>query len=424
MTRSAPALVVAVLILSFVALAGVCDAEDTDQVRYYLSTRVGVIFSPSGGSMSGLELSTYTVQSTGLSLGVNFHRYLGAELAVDGWDVDVKVPGLGSIGEYGVASVLAQARLRYPLLDNTLTPYVLGGLGVMSNEFNDRKPRGVGMSIQAEGTTFAGAVGAGIEYFVANNVALGVEARYVVSRDQEFTINGRRQSANLDTMVVAGSLRLLFPETPEVAAAAPAEIDTTGRFYFGLRAGGAAIPHRRMMAGLEAKPLNSAIAGTLDPLYGVGLGWDITRFVGFELSGHGYETALRIPGLGSIGEYGLYELLPEVRVRYPLLHGRLLPFLLAGVGISYGEFNDRTPHGNSVAISAKDYAILGAAGVGFEYFVAQNMAAGIETKYEISRGHEFTIPGDRGHANLDAILTMVGVRIYFGEQAGRGSRGH
>ena len=415
--RSRRALVAAVFLVPIVMLAGVCHAEDTDQVRYYLSTRVGAIFNPGGGSMSGVELSTYTIQSTGLSLGVNFNRHLGAELAVDGWDVDVTVPGLGKVGEYGVASVLAQARLRYPLFDNTVTPYVLGGVGVMSNEFNDRKPQGIGTSIQADGTTVAGAVGAGIEYFVANNVALGVEARYVLSSDQEFIINGRRHTANLDTLVVAGSLRLLFPETAEVAAAAPAEIDTTGRFYFGLRAGGAANPHHRMMAGLEAKPINSAIAGTFDALYGVELGWELTRFVGIELSGHGYETALRIPGLGSVGEYGLYELLPEARVRYPLLEGHLVPYLVAGMGISYGEFNDRTPRGNHMSIKAKDYSLVGGAGGGFEYFVAQSMAAGIETKYEMSRGHEFAIPGQHGHANLDAILTMVGVRIYFGTGA-------
>jgi hypothetical protein len=72
-----------------------------------------------------------------------------------------------------------------------------------------------------------------------------------------------------------------------------------------------------------------------------------------------------------------------------------------------------------MSIKSQDYAVIGGAGGGVEYFVAQNIAAGIQSRYEISRGHEFSLPGHRGSVNLDAILTTVGVRIYFGSTTAR-----
>jgi hypothetical protein len=50
--------------------------------------------------------------------------------------------------------------------------------------------------------------------------------------------------------------------------------------------------------------------------------------------------ALGLPGVGTIGEYAVYDLIPRVRVRYPL--GELFEtYVAGGVGPTYAEFNDR-----------------------------------------------------------------------------------
>ena len=56
-----------------------------------------------------------------------------------------------------------------------------------------------------------GAVGAGFQYFVANNIAVGIETKYVISRDQDVRVNGRQQSLDLDTLLTTGGIRLFFP---------------------------------------------------------------------------------------------------------------------------------------------------------------------------------------------------------------------
>ena len=58
----------------------------------------------------------------------------------------------------------------------------------------------------------AGALGLGLEYFVANNIAIGIETKYIISRAQELRFNGPEQSLDLDTLLGTAGIRILFPE--------------------------------------------------------------------------------------------------------------------------------------------------------------------------------------------------------------------
>jgi opacity protein-like surface antigen len=229
---------------------------------------------------------------------------------------------------------------------------------------------------------------------------------------------GRTQKADLDAVLAAVSLRLLFPESPAALQAERSDYRTEGRFYLGLRLGGATPVHGRIADDLEARPANNAIGGTLGHLFGVVLGTDLTRHLGVELALEGFEPRLAIPNLGSVAEYGLYVVTPQVRLRYPVLGGRLVPYILGGAGVSWGEVNDIKPHGFNLNIKGEDYAPVGMLGIGAEYFVARNIAVGLELKYMISRGHSITVAGRTQHMNLDSILTFLGVRIFFGKGTG------
>jgi opacity protein-like surface antigen len=392
-------------------------AQDSDLMRFYGSLRVGYAFLPNSEPVSNTEVKGLE-QVTGLSLGVNVNRYFGLELAADSFESDLELRGIGNAGEYGIFTLIPQVRVRYPLLDGRLTPYALAGVGMGRNEFNDRKKEGIGHRIHASDTTVVGAFGGGIEYFITRNIAVGVEARYIVSRDQEIEIDGRSERANLDALLTSLSMRLLFPEVPGSAGVATADYRTTGRFYAGLRLGGGAVINERIARGVESGPVNSAVGGALNLLYGGFVGMDITRMLGVEFAIDGYDFEVRVPGLGSVGEYAIYTYVPQLRLRYPVLDGRLAPYFVTGVGMSFGEFKDRKPHGQDLDLGGEDFALAAVAGVGVEYFVASNIALGLETKYLYSRDHTLKTSGPDRDMNLDSMLTSIGLRIYFGKRAG------
>jgi len=120
-------------------------------------------------------------------------------------------PGVGEVVEYSVWTNIVQLRARYPMLGDKLVPYALLGAGVGYGEFNDRRiPAGVnGVTGDFEATPVA-AVGAGVEYFIANDIALGVEAKHVFLFDTEVTVNQQSAQLTLDPVFVNLSLRIFF----------------------------------------------------------------------------------------------------------------------------------------------------------------------------------------------------------------------
>lgn len=201
------------LILLSVALLSVVPAshaEDTDDLRGYLGIRLGISAAWDTDIGGGLG-ATPNEQVLGVSVGVNLGRHLGLELAGDGWERNMRF-NRRSIGEFAMYTAMPMLRARYPLLDGRLTPYALVGLGVGYTEFNDRKRPGFDVDIGGSSWGVAGGLGVGVEYFVANNIAIGVETKYIIARDQAIRINGRQQSLDLDTLLATAGLRLYFPE--------------------------------------------------------------------------------------------------------------------------------------------------------------------------------------------------------------------
>ena len=195
----------------------------------------------------GLEIDRYS-QNYSFSLGVDINRFVGVELMTSQSQTDLEWSGR-KIGEYGMFTLIPQVRLSYPLLDGRLTPYVVAGVGFGHNEFGDRKRGGIGLSIQGNDTRVAGAVGVGLEYRLADNIGVGGELRYLASRGHEIEIEGTRQTLNLDALLVQARLRLLFPERE---ARPEAAYHTDGRWYLGLRYGGALTTRDRIGDGIEA----------------------------------------------------------------------------------------------------------------------------------------------------------------------------
>jgi opacity protein-like surface antigen len=204
------ALTTILLLLTLLAVPALSHAQDTDDIRGYLGVRLGITAAYDTDIGGGLS-ATPNEQVLGVSLGVNLGRYLGVEIAGDGWERNMRLGGR-TIGEFAMYTGMPTVRARYPLLEGRLTPYALAGVGVGYTEFNDRKRPGFGVNVGGSSWGVVGALGVGVEYFVANNIAVGIEAKYVLSRGQEVRVNGRQQSLDLDTLLATAGIRLFFPE--------------------------------------------------------------------------------------------------------------------------------------------------------------------------------------------------------------------
>lgn len=191
----------------------VCQAADTDQIRFYIGGRAGGAFFTNTHLMEQVRNESND-DAYGAVVGLNLGKHLGIEIAADYHDSSLTAQGVGKIGELAVWHIIPHLRVRYPLANGKLTPYFLGGVGVGFTEFNDQTPRGAA-SFPSFGTgggpSVTGSVGAGTEYFVANNIAIGVETRFLFF-DVDIEVEGKHQKADLNRVLFYGTFRLFFPE--------------------------------------------------------------------------------------------------------------------------------------------------------------------------------------------------------------------
>jgi hypothetical protein len=92
--------------------------------------------------------------------------------------------------------------------------------------------------------------------------------------------------------------------------------DVPGRLYLGVRLGAALLTDDSAFPSIETRKDTGSIGFNWP--YGIAVGANFGRFLGAEVAFEGREVRLAVPGLGSIGEYALYTIIPQVRVRYPL----------------------------------------------------------------------------------------------------------
>jgi opacity protein-like surface antigen len=387
--------------LALVALPALeCVAEDSDRLRYYLHLR--------GQDTNPLDVHDHW----GLSLGANLGRYWGVELSGDTYERFIRVGGR-TVGEYGVGAIVPQLRLRYPLFDDRLVPYVVAGVGVGLAQFNDRKPPAYGIPIKDQESVFPVAtLGGGLEYYFADNLALGFEVKYVAASDQTLNINQTRREQSVDGILTTLGLRLLFPELrppppPEPGDAVPL------RLYVGLRYGGG-FTETDAFSGGEVHPEPAAWFSTITQFFGAAVGLNIGRHLGVEMAAEVFEARLHISGFGNTSELGVGYVIPHARFRYPIAGGRLVPYVLGGVGLSRVQTNDTKSPGKIVDVDVAGYGVGAALGAGVEYFVASNIATGLEARYLTARGHTAQVNGGpERDAHYDVVAVTLTLRVFL-----------
>lgn len=379
-------------------------AADGDRLRYYLQLR-----GQDSNPWTGVH------DHWGLSLGANLGRHWGLELSADTFERRIKSGGR-TLGESGILALVPQVRLRYPLLDDRLVPYLVGGVGVAFTTFNDRKPLTPPVSIEdTEHRLPVATIGAGIEYYFADNLAVGVELKYLVADDTAMRVDGARHSQQIESLFTTVGLRLLIPEHRPQPPVAPGE-PAPRRLYFGVRIGAAIATDTDAFSNTEIGPEPPAYFGVGNQFFGAALGMDFGRHWGVELGIDGYEIDLAAPGLGSLAEIAVLHAIPQIRLRYPLMGGRLVPYVIGGVGLGYAERNDRKGAGIGLDIETSGFGIAAAGGGGIEYFVASNIALGVEARYLTNRGHTIRIEdGAEASGHYDAVTVGLTLRVVLAQ---------
>jgi len=314
------------------------------------------------------------------------------------------------VSELGTAFIMPQIRLRYPFLDDKLEPYLTAGVGVAFSQVNDRTFRAAGRPIESDEVAFAGGIGGGLDYSWADNFQIGLAGKYLITSSSDTTVSGTNVNSDLNAALLSFSFRVLYP------ALHPEQEPGSGRegayaVYWAVRAGGAAPVHHHVFGQIVQHEQNAAIGGTFNQLYGVAFGLNLGPNLGVEIPVGGYEMALGLPGVGTIGEYAVYDLIPRVRVRYPL--GELLEtYVAGGVGPTYAEFNDRRPVTKDLGgIHGADFGFGGLVGAGLEYFFMKNVSVAAEATYFIDRSHELRIEDVTHSGNLDSIFLNVQLKV-------------
>ena len=157
--------------------------------------------------------------------------------------------------------------------------------------------------------------------------------------------------------------------------------------------------------------------GDLETAWGVkdhwslGLGANFNRYLGAEFAFDYYVKDWGQPEV--VGQASSYHFVPELRLRYPMLKDRLVPYFLAGAGPSWIQSKDGNP--TLPHSDAQGWTYSASVGGGVEYFLQDNIAFGFEGRYNFVHSINGTI-GDRTvPVDLSAPLFTFGLRIYFDE---------
>ncbi len=376
-------------------------AEDADRFRPYLRFHSGDV-----EPLWGVD------DHWSFSLGANFNRHLGAELTLDFYEQDERREPIGTLGELSAWNLVPYVRLRYPLLGDRLVPYVLAGIGPSFLQINDRKPPAFGKEVDIEGLTFAGGVGVGLEYFIADNVTFGIEGKYLWVAPIEGRVEGVTYDVDVSAAMFTFGLRVYFDENSPRPLPRE-ESRWPNRFYFGWRVGGFVMTDTDWTSGVSWTAEPSA-KGQVNQTGGLALGADFGEHWGVELTADSLEPSLRLSGLGTFGEYGMGAVLAHLRLRHPLGRGKWVPYLMAGAGITYAEFNDTKPPGAGLRVKSKDIYPAFGAGAGVEYFVVRNFSLNADARWLYTWDHAIKIDGRLdGTGDFSAFQFNLGFRVYL-----------
>lgn len=352
----------------------------------------------------------------GGGLGYNIDPHWGVELQVNGIDPWIRSENRGAIDRLSVITFVPAARYRWALDDGRLMPYLTGGVGISINDDHGFfKPYA---TTSTSSTTIVGSLSAGLDYFISENVAAGIELRSLIHPDQDAEVTYRNpntghitryeDSLNLTAISLLAHLRF-FPgqqassdgseRTFFLADHGPYDTDELRGYVAGLF-GWDYIFDKNVGAGVYVRDKG----GDANLTKGGAIGLNVDGHWGAEVQLLYTMLNVRMATGTRFAKLDNFEVLPALRYRYPLLGGRLVPFLMGGVGVAFLDTNEQRPQtetrgGRQVVVhpnfEADSPAIVGMIGAGIEYFLNHHVSVGLTVPLHL-------------YSNVDTVLRQAG----------------
>jgi opacity protein-like surface antigen len=375
--------------------------------------------------------------------GYNIDDHWGIELQVVGTEPEIRSKTHGKVDELSNITFAAAVRYRRAILDGRVVPYVTAGLGPSLNDINDTAdPR---VKVSMDRWNFAGALSAGIDYFVAPSVALGIATQYHIYSDADTSFREtdpprrvQKSSVDLTAVSLVANVRLFLGEEDPWAGegvgalgrvrrlilAESGPFDTAERRVYLYALGGGMLPYDEDFA----LDVQFESPGGSNWLLGGGLGVNLDRHWGVEVQLVHTEPTLdgnTDAGGGPSGklvEMSNLSILPGVRFRYPFRDGRLVPFVSGHVGAALNFLNDHRT--DLVDVGVQDSTVAGAVVAGFEYFLNRHLSFGLSVplyiypdwtaSVERHRRSAFgpIIASDRSEANYSGVALLMQLKAY------------
>ncbi len=374
-------------------------AEDADRLRGYFRFSSGDV-----EPLWGVD------DHWSLGLGLNFNRYLGAELAFDYYLKDWGNPE--PVGEASSYHFIPELRLRYPLFKDRLVPYVVAGVGPSWIQGKDVKSSAFGKDVALEGYSFGVSTGVGIEYFLDDNVTFDIEGKYLWVNPVNGTVDGHAQEANLSAALFTLGLRVYFDENKPRPLVSE-QPEPASRLYFGVRAGADFLTDDKWVPGVRLRPEQAAWGKVASQTGGLQLGLDLGRNFGIEIAGDHVNHLIEVEGIGRVAEYGQGWVLANLRLRFP--SGRWVPYLYVGAGIAYAEFKDYQPESEGLHLQGDSLHPAVNLGGGVEYFITSNFSLNADARWAYTWDHGFGIENHlpKAYGDYSIFATTIGFRVYL-----------
>lgn len=393
-------------------------ADDLVDIRPYLQPRFGVENSfhyyTQPDAVSGAHLESPSEEPhIGATIGADLGRYWGIEFAYDYIKTNLMETSGKKAGDYAATTLLGQLRFRYPVLQDRLVPYLLTGGGIGIGEFSGRED----FSFTGGGTDTVpvGMIGGGAEYFVMENIALGIEAKYYFAFHPKIRLSGEQRALTLDGVGVTANMRIYLDQLAtgkyaQLGDRRPARDSDAIRGYLSLRGGVAFLTDTNAVPG-------ATFDDTSGPLASLSLGMNFNKHWGAELAFDYTRTQLRSPTLGKITGYPIWTIAALARFRYPLLNDKLSPYVLAGPGVGFGEIGDLDQPASVTGIAGnsgnQDNAFVAVFGAGIDYFIGHNVTFNVEIKRVTFFDTHVKLHGQPKTLSPEFVSVTAGIRVLF-----------
>jgi len=420
---------------------------DTGRFYFYFETgHAGILNSHVAGD-AHLDTPDGINVVLGGGGGYNITDYWGVEIQGHGTEPDVVSDKYGKIKEFSNIAIVAAARFRYPLGDDRrLVPFITFGVGGSLNEVNDSgNPR---IKLDADRTSLVGALALGVEYFLADDVAVGasmhtfiypnVDTEMIVRNQGNRIIVDDKSSVNLTSIAALAHLRMFFGQSDSapggrrlfLAEHGPFDTDEI-RGYLYVTGGHTSLFDKDFGGGVTLES-----PGDFNATLGGGVGVNLSKHWGVEIQLVNSEPNINLTGIGKFAEMSNFLVLPMVRFRWQFLGGRLVPFAKAGLGVAFNNVNDARTEIDQFGVGSvraptvdvDETALASSVAIGAEYFLNRHVSFGITVPAYIFPDWDTSIrynstqrPGGgsyprntvHGSTNFSSIGGMLELKVYL-----------